>query len=213
MPMAEKTKRIVSPGDEIVLASHNAGKLEELKILLKPLGIGVIGAGEAGLTAPEETETTFEGNAALKARAAAAATGLIALADDSGLEIDALGGAPGVYSARWAGADGDHAPAIARVARELEAADPDGTRRAARFVSVLALCRPDGEALLARGTCEGRIVLPPRGTGGFGYDPIFVPDEQPGGEARTFGEMNAAEKRTLSHRSRAMAKMMPSFGA
>ncbi|WP_031551314.1 RdgB/HAM1 family non-canonical purine NTP pyrophosphatase [Parvularcula oceani] len=186
-------------GDRLVLASHNQGKLAELRALLSPLGISVLSAGEAGLTAPEETGATFEENAALKARAAVGETGLPALADDSGLSVDALGGAPGVYSARWAAADGDHAPAIARVERELGEQDP-----AARFVCVLALAWPDGHVELARGEAAGRLVFPPRGESGFGYDPIFVPE----GEARSFAEMTPGEKRAHSHRSRAMAAMM-----
>ncbi|MBB4659890.1 RdgB/HAM1 family non-canonical purine NTP pyrophosphatase [Parvularcula dongshanensis] len=186
-------------GDRLVLASHNRGKLAELRALLDPLGISVLSAADAGLEAPDETGETFEENAALKARAAVEATGQPALADDSGLSVDALGGAPGVYSARWAAPDGDHSPAIARVEREL--GEQDGT---ARFVCVLALAWPDGHVETARGECHGRLVFPPRGEGGFGYDPIFVPE----GAERTFGEMGPDQKRAFSHRSHAMTAMM-----
>ena len=187
-------------GDRLVLASHNAGKLAELRAMLGPLGIAVTSADEAGLAAPEETETTFEGNAALKARTTCEATGLPALADDSGLAVTALGGAPGVYSARWAAPDGDHAPAIARVLEGLDGADD----RSARFVCVLALAWPDGHVETARGEAPGEIVKAPRGQGGFGYDPIFLP----AGRARTFAELTPEEKREDNHRARAMRTMM-----
>ena len=187
-------------GDRLVLASHNAGKLAELRAMLSPLGIAVMPAAAAGLEAPEETEATFEGNAGLKARAACAAMGLPALADDSGLAVTALGGRPGVHSARWATPDGDHAPAIARVLEGLEGrAD-----RSARFVCVLALAWPDGHVETARGEAPGEIVKAPRGQGGFGYDPIFLPD----GDTRTFAELAPEEKRATGHRARAMAAMM-----
>ena len=187
-------------GDRLVLASHNAGKLAELRAMLAPLGIEVTPASAAGLAAPDETETTFEGNAALKAKAACMATGLPALADDSGLAVTALGGEPGVYSARWAAPDGDHAPAIARVLAGLADADD----RSARFVCVLALAWPDGHVETARGEAPGTITNAPRGVGGFGYDPIFRPD----GETRTFAELTPEEKRADNHRARAMHAMM-----
>ena len=186
-------------GDRLVLASHNAGKLAELRAMLAPLGIEVTPAGEAGLAAPDETEDTFEGNAAIKARAACQATGLPALADDSGLAVAALGGAPGVHSARWAGPDGDHAPAIARVLEGVGGAQD----RSARFVCVLALAWPDGHVEFARGEAPGEIVAM-RGSGGFGYDPIFLPE----GGARTYAELTPEEKRTDNHRARAMRAMM-----
>lgn len=186
-------------GDRLVLASHNAGKLAELRAALSPLGIAVVSAGEAGLDAPEETGTTFEENAILKAKAAAAQTGLPALADDSGLAVDGLGGAPGVYSARWAGPDGDHRPAMARIEEELDGRDP-----AARFVCVLALAWPDGHVETTRGEVAGRVLFPPRGEGGFGYDPIFEPQ----GEDRRFAEMTREEKAGMSHRGRALAALL-----
>lgn len=187
-------------GDRLVLASHNEGKLSELRAMLAPLGIEVIGAGAAGLDAPDETEMTFEGNAALKARAACLSSGLPALADDSGLEVRALGGQPGIYSARWAGPDGDHAPAMARVLEGLAGQE----NRAARFVCVLALAWPDGHIESTRGEAPGVIASALRGEAGFGYDPIFLPE----GETRTFAQMSPAEKRATGHRARAMAAMM-----
>ena len=190
-------------GNQLVLASHNQGKLAELRALVAPLGITVLSAGEAGLSAPEETGTTFEENAALKARVACEEAGLPALADDSGLAVTALGGAPGVYSARWAAADGDHAPAIARIEAEMGGA----ADRSAKFVSVLTLSWPDGHLEAARGECAGRLVFPARGEGGFGYDPIFEPGGQEG-PPRTFGEMTPEGKRAYSHRAKAMAMMM-----
>ena len=193
-------------GDRLVLATHNQGKLSELRALLGPLGVAVTDAGEAGLGAPEETGTTFEANAILKAHAACEATGLPALADDSGLGVDALGGDPGVVSARWAGPDGDHAPAIARVLAGLEGRDD----RRARFVCVLALAWPDGHVETSRGEAPGTIASAPRGQGGFGYDPIFVPD----GETRSFAELTPEEKRADNHRARALAGLMRDvFGA
>ena len=186
-------------GDRLVLASHNEGKLRELRAMLDPFGVGVLSAGEAGLAAPEETGSTFEENASLKARAAVPETGLPALADDSGLMVDALGGQPGIYSARWAAPDGDHAPAIDRVLKGLAGADD----RSARFVCVLALAWPDGHVEFARGEAPGRIAETPRGTNGFGYDPIFVAD----GETRSFAEMTPEEKRAHNHRARAMARL------
>ena len=187
-------------GDRLVLASHNAGKLAELSAMLSPLGVEVMPAGDAGLAAPEETEETFEGNAALKARAACEATGLPALADDSGLAVTKLGGRPGVHSARWAAPDGDHAPAIARVLEGLKGTDD----RSARFVCVLALAWPDGHVETARGEAPGEIASAPRGEGGFGYDPIFKPE----GSDRTFAELTPEEKRATGHRARAMHAMM-----
>ncbi|WP_417490238.1 RdgB/HAM1 family non-canonical purine NTP pyrophosphatase [Maricaulis sp.] len=185
-----------------VLASHNPGKIKELEALLAPRGIVLKGAAGLGLDEPEETETTFEGNAALKARAAWSTTGLTSLSDDSGLSVDALGGAPGVLSARWAGETRDFDAAMRRVHEALLAS---GSRdRTARFVCVVALCREDGEVSHFRGEVEGEIVWPPRGEGGFGYDAIF----QPAGHDRTFAEMTAAEKRAMSHRGRALAALL-----
>ena len=185
-----------------VLASHNAGKIKELESILAPHGIGLKGAAELGLDEPDETELTFEGNAALKARAAWTATGLTCLSDDSGLAVDALGGDPGVLSARWAGPERDFNAAMRRVHDALEARG--STDRAARFVCVVALCREDGTASHYRGEVAGEIVWPPRGDAGFGYDAIFQPD----GADRTFAEMTAAEKRAMSHRGRALAALV-----
>ncbi len=178
-----------------VIASHNAGKIKEIEDLVRPHGVTVSGAAEAGLPEPEETETSYAGNALLKARAAAKTSGAVALADDSGLSVDALGGAPGVHSARWAGSPRDFTKAMARVNAELAGAED----RTARFVCVLALAAPDGTSATYEGEVEGEIVWPPRGEAGFGYDPIFAP----AGQARTFAEMSAAQKRGLSHRARA----------
>lgn len=189
-----------------VLASHNAGKIKELRAILEPRGIALKSAADLALPEPEETESTFQGNAALKARAACEATGLICLADDSGLAVDALDGAPGIYSARWAGEPRDFDRAMQRVHDEL-GGNPD---RTARFVSVIALARPDGSLAHYRGEVTGAIVWPPRGSGGFGYDPVF----QPEGERRTFGEMEPAEKQALSHRARALEAMIAAeFGS
>lgn len=186
-------------GDRLVIASHNPGKVVEIAALLAPHRIEALGAAELGLAEPEETGTTFEANAALKAYAAATAAGLPALADDSGLVVPALGGAPGIYSSRWAGPHKNFAAAMARVHREL--ADKD---RSATFVSVLALAWPDGEEALFRGEVHGALSWPPRGDKGFGYDPIFVPD----GYAVTFGEIEPAEKYRIDHRSRAFARLV-----
>jgi XTP/dITP diphosphohydrolase len=190
----------------LVIATHNAGKLREFEELLRPFDLSLLGAAALGLEEPEETGSTFRGNAILKAQAAARASGLVALADDSGLCVDALDGAPGVYSARWAGATKDFGAAMARVERELEAHAAPPPWRAA-FVSVLALAWPDGAVETFEGRVDGSLVFPPRGTAGFGYDPIFRPDSHD----RTFGEMSSHEKHgipadgslALSHRARA----------
>ena len=193
----------------LVIATHNAGKLREFEELLRPFDLSLLGAAALGLEEPEETGSTFRGNAILKAQAAARASGLVALADDSGLCVDALDGAPGVYSARWAGATKDFGAAMARVERELEAHAAPPPWRAA-FVSVLALAWPEGAVETFEGRVAGCLVFPPRGTAGFGYDPIFRPD----GHDRTFGEMSSHEKHgipldgslALSHRARAFQK-------
>jgi XTP/dITP diphosphohydrolase len=186
----------------LVVASHNSGKVREIGALLAPLGLEAVSAASLGLPEPEETETTFVGNAALKARAAADASGLPALADDSGLEVFALGGDPGVYSARWAGPSKDFRAAMERVWRELQ--EKGATDLSARFVCVLALAQPGGSVEIFEGEARGHIVWPPRGEFGFGYDPIFVPD----GHARTFGEMRHEEKLPLTHRARAFEKFV-----
>jgi XTP/dITP diphosphohydrolase len=197
--------RRLAPGP-LVVASHNRGKAWEIADLLGPYGFDVKSAADLGLPEPEETGLTFEDNAILKARAAADRSGLPALADDSGLAIDALGGEPGIYSARWAGEPRDFSKAMEKVEERLRAARAtrDEDRRA-RFVSALALAMPGGDVETFVGTVEGTIVWPPRGNQGFGYDPIFLPD----GQDRTFGEMSVAEKHGwetgegLSHRARA----------
>jgi XTP/dITP diphosphohydrolase len=186
----------------LVVASHNSGKVREIAALLAPLGVEAVSAASLGLPEPEETEPTFAGNAALKARAAADASGLPALADDSGLEVTALGGAPGVYSARWAGPERDFGAAMRRVRDEmqtLKAAD-----RSARFVCALALAYPRAGVEVFEGEARGVIVWPPRGDKGFGYDPMF----EPAGHARTFGEMSHDEKLPLTHRARAFEKLL-----
>ena len=186
-------------GDRLVIASHNQGKIEEIAVLLAPFGIATISAGALGLPEPEENGDSFEANAALKAAAAAAASGLPALADDSGLVVPALDGAPGMYSARWAGPAKDFRAAMARVQRELGDRD-----RSATFVAVLALAWPDSDLELFRGEAAGRLVWPPRSERGFGYDPIFVPE----GGAETFGEIEPNRKHKISHRARAFAKLV-----
>lgn len=185
-----------------VLASHNAGKIKELTEMMAPLGIQIGDADSHDLPEPEETESTFEGNAALKSEAAFRRTGLVCLADDSGLSVDALNGDPGIYSARWAGEPRDFNRAMETVWTQLTASG--SADRTARFVSVIALTTEQGETHLYRGEVVGEIVWPPRGEGGFGYDPIF----QPEGETRTFAEMTSAEKRQLSHRARALDAML-----
>jgi XTP/dITP diphosphohydrolase len=191
-------------GRRLVVASHNAGKVREINALLAPLGIDAVSAASLGLPEPEETATTFVGNAELKARAAADASGLPALADDSGLEVFGIGGAPGIYSARWAGPNKDFRAAMERVWRELEGkAD-----RSVRFVCVLSLAEPSGAIWSFEGEARGTIVWPPRGEKGFGYDPMFVPD----GETRTFGEMSHDEKLPLTHRARAFEKFLAALG-
>lgn len=186
----------------LVVASHNAGKVREIAALLAPLGVEAVSAASLGLPEPEETETTFAGNAALKARAAAEASGLPALADDSGLEVFALGGDPGVYSARWAGPDKDFALAMARVREAMQA--NNAADRGARFVCALALAQPDGAVEVFEGEARGEIVWPPRGEKGFGYDPMF----QPAGLTTTFAEMSHEEKLPLTHRARAFEKLL-----
>lgn len=205
-----------SKGRRLVVASHNAGKVREIAFLLRPLGFEIVSASDLGLPVPEETGTTFEDNAALKARAAATATGLMALADDSGLCVDALDGAPGVYSADWAGVPRDFDIAMRRVEDELQRVGATAPAlRGARFVTVLALARPEGDICAYSGTVDGEIVWPPRGDRGFGYDPCFLPK----GRSLTFGEMSTEEKQHWrpdqnmnqdeipSHRVRAFANM------
>ncbi len=196
----------IGPGTRLVVATHNKGKLAEFRDLLGPHGIDLVSAGELGLPEPAETGTLYAENAAIKARAATQATGLPAIADDSGLAIDALDGAPGLFTADWAGHPRDFAAAMARVDRELTLRGVATTGAKARFVSALALTFADGTEQIFEGRVFGTLVWPPRGTKGFGYDPMFLPD----GHELTFGEMSAEEKhglppkgQGLSHRARA----------
>jgi XTP/dITP diphosphohydrolase len=192
--------RRLAPGARLVLASHNRGKLREIAELVGPLGVAAISAADLGLPEPDETAPDFAGNARLKALAAAVGAGLPALADDSGFCVAALGGAPGVFSARWAGPSKDFGAAMQRVHDEATgAADPR-----AWFVCALCLAWPDGETASFLGRVEGSLTWPPRGTAGFGYDPIFTP----AGGAQTYGEMPQAEKHATSHRARAMAQLV-----
>jgi XTP/dITP diphosphohydrolase len=195
----------------LVIATHNPGKLAELRELLRPFGVEAVSAAELGLPEPEETGESFADNARIKARAAAAAAGLPAFADDSGLAVDALAGEPGIHSARWAGPDKDFRRAMQRVEDALRARGaqaPD--RRKAHFVSALCVAWPDGHVEAFEARVDGTLVWPPRGDQGFGYDPMFLPD----GHARTFGEMASEEKhglppkgQGLSHRARAFLKL------
>ncbi len=200
----------------IVVASHNAGKIREIAELIGPLGFSAKSAAELGLQEPDETGTTFEENAGIKALASAKASGLPALSDDSGLVIDALDGAPGVYTANWAERDDgsrDFAMAMEKVERALEEREATTAgQRTAHFVSVLCLAWPDGHTEYFRGEVEGTVVWPPRGDKGFGYDPVF----QPKGHDLTFGEMSSDEKHgwrpgepeALSHRARAFKRFV-----
>lgn len=188
------------PGLELVAATHNAGKARELAALLNDR-YHVLNAGVLGLPEPDETESTFMGNALLKARHAADRSGYIALADDSGLSVTALKGAPGIYSARWAGPEKDFGMAMARIERELEALQTQ--EQAAAFTCALAVAWPNGPAVVVEGQVQGRLSFPGRGQLGFGYDPIFIPD----GETQSFAEMDAATKDRLSHRTRAFEQL------
>ncbi|HEY6259610.1 MAG TPA: RdgB/HAM1 family non-canonical purine NTP pyrophosphatase, partial [Xanthobacteraceae bacterium] len=188
--------------------THNPGKLAELRDLLNTFGIKAVSAGELGLPEPEEAGTSFRANARIKAQAAAAAAQRVAFSDDSGLAVDALGGAPGIHSARWAGPDKDFAGAMGRIENELAARGCVGPQqRRAHFVCALCLAWPDRHVEEFEGRVDGTLVWPPRGSAGFGYDPIFLPD----GHARTFGEMTSAEKHGwpggLSHRARAFQQL------
>jgi XTP/dITP diphosphohydrolase len=187
-------------GTRLVVASHNPGKVREINALLAPYGIDAVSAGELGLPEPEETGATFIANAELKALSAARESGLPALADDSGLEVAALDGAPGVYSARWAGETKDFALAMNRVEKELELRDAKTPeQRGANFICALTLATPDGACETFEGKVFGTLVWPPRGNRGFGYDPVFLAH----GEAQTFGEMEPEKKHGQSHRARA----------
>jgi len=197
--------RRLQRGTRLVVASHNSGKVREIRDLVAPYGLSVVAAAELDLPEPEETGTTFQANAALKALAAATRTGLPALSDDSGIEVDVLNGAPGIYSARWAGPAKDFKLAMQWVADEVRERGgwvPPGPR--ANFTAVLCLAWPDGMSEAFEGKVYGHLVWPPRGTRGFGYDPMFVAD----GETSTFGEMEPAAKHAISHRARAFAKFV-----
>lgn len=187
----------------LVIASHNEGKVREFRELLAPFGYDVKSAAELNLPEPEETADTFEGNAELKSRAAASASGLLSLADDSGIAVPALDGAPGIYSARWAGEKKDFNLAMARVAAELHARGVEPVGAAAYFVCVLSLATPHGNVRNIRGEVHGTLTFPARGGRGFGYDPIFVP----AGYNETFGEFDPALKNRMSHRAIAFAKL------
>jgi XTP/dITP diphosphohydrolase len=188
------------PGTRLVAATHNPGKARELSALLRDR-LDVVSAAELGLAEPDEPETTFVGNAIIKARAAADASGLPAIADDSGLCVAALGGAPGVHSARWAGPTRDFAHAMALVEQRLEEGERDD--RAAWFVCALAVAWPHGAIVAVEGRVDGTLGFPPRGDRGFGYDPIFTPL----GGRQTFGEMDPDAKHAISHRARAFAAL------
>jgi XTP/dITP diphosphohydrolase len=206
---------LLSPGP-LVVATHNAGKVREILAMLQPYGIDVKSATELNLPEPEETGATFAENAILKARAAAEASGHVALADDSGLAVDALGDDPGIYSARWAGASKDFSVAMRKVEDKLQAAGATmPEKRRAQFVAVLAVASPEGQVETFEGHVDGTLVWPPRGSNGFGYDPMF----QPEGYSETFGEMDADAKHgrshggdaALSHRARAFEKFALRF--
>lgn len=190
-------------GDTLVIASHNKGKVREIADLLGPYVANFTTAGELGLPEPEETGTSFIANAELKARAAAAA-GYVALADDSGLVVPAIGGDPGIYSARWAGPEKDFALAMRKVEETLAGNSGPESDRRAYFVCALTLAWPDGHVESVEGRCYGTLVWPPRGDRGFGYDPMFQPD----GHAVTFGEMEAAAKHAMSHRADAFRQLV-----
>lgn len=189
-------------GSRLVVASHNLGKVREIADLIAPWNLEAVSVGQLGLPEPDETEVTFEGNALLKARAAARGAGLPALADDSGLCVEALDGAPGIYSARWAGPGKDFSLAMNEVQRRLEASG--SSSRAAWFICALAIAWPDGTEASFLGRIDGQLVWPPRGTSGFGYDPMFIPE----GHSLTFGEMDPSEKHAMSHRARAFRKFV-----
>lgn len=198
--------RRLHKGTRLVAATHNAGKVRELHDLLAPHALDVVSAGQLGLAEPEETGTTFKANAELKARAAAQAAGLPSLADDSGLEVDVLDGAPGIYAARWAGPERDFGRAMRRLADAVRERGgwmqgPGASGPRANFTAVLSLAWPDGTVATFEGKVYGHLVWPPRGDKGFGYDPMFVAD----GQSLTFGEMEPAAKHAISHRARAFA--------
>ena len=192
-------------GSQLVVATHNAGKVREIKALLGPHGIVAVSAGDLGLPEPEETGTTFAANAELKARAAAEASGHAALADDCGLCVDALDGAPGIYSARWAGPTKDFRVAMDAHPRRIAPQGPDHQQGAISSAPCRWRCR-DGEMQTFEGEVHGTLTFPPRGDHGFGYDPIFIAD----GMDQTFGEIDPAQKHAMSHRAKAFEKLLHS---
>jgi XTP/dITP diphosphohydrolase len=205
MTNPESFGRPLKRGDSLVIATHNPGKLWEIQRLLDPYGVKALAAGDLGVPEPEETGSTFEENARLKAELCSSATGRMALADDSGLAVEALDGAPGIYSARWAGEGRDFSRAMERVERELEekgAIAPE--RRRASFVCVLCLANLAGSVQFFEGRVAGHVIWPPRGENGFGYDAMF----QPLGHDVSFGEMDPAAKHAMSHRADAFAKLV-----
>lgn len=196
-------RRFAAP--RLVIASHNAGKVSEIGDLLRPFGVSAVAAGALGLAEPEETGATFAANAEIKALAAAIASGEPALADDSGLSVDALDGEPGIRSARWAGDPRDFGAAMRKVEDRLKAGGAiTPAARRAHFVAALCLAWPDGHVETFEGRVDGTLVWPPRGPRGFGYDPMFVPD----GRSETFGEMDPEEKHAISHRADAFRKLV-----
>ena len=209
--MTTMTRRL-KRADRLVVASHNPGKIVEINDLVRPFGVEAVSAGTLGISEPEETEMTFAGNAQLKALHSARACGLPALSDDSGLEVAALDGAPGIYSARWAGRSKNFAMAMRKVAEELRtrgvwpAPDRPASGPRANFTCALCLAWPDGATQVFEGRVHGELVWPPRGTNGFGYDAMFLPDPDPSIAASlTFGEMTPAAKHAISHRARAFS--------
>lgn len=198
-------ERKLAAGSRLVVATHNRGKLAEIADLVRPFAITTLAAHELAIPEPEETEATFIGNAVLKARHSARLSGLPALADDSGLEVHALGGEPGVYSARWSGPGRDFSVAMERVHALLDAKGAwAGTPPTANFISILCIAWPDGHERSFEGRVDGHLVWPPRGSRGFGYDPMFVAD----GGTETYGEMDPEVKHATSHRARAFAKFV-----
>ena len=206
-PGLRKVRRLRGMIEELIIATHNEGKAKEIAELLEPYVSKFTTAKDLGLDDPEETGTTFEENALIKARATCAATGKVALADDSGLAVNALDGAPGIYSARWAELGDGSGRDFTHAMQKVHSALSDSQDRSAAFVCVLALVYPDGREETFFGTAGGHIVWPPRGKMGFGYDPIFVPHEHD----QTFAEMDGAAKKKLSHRSHAFEKLRSAF--
>ena len=197
--------RRLRSGERLVVASHNDGKVREINDLVRPYGVVAVSAKHLGLDEPEETGSTFAENAILKAVAAAHSSGHLALSDDSGLAVDALDGAPGIYSARWAGPEKDFRLAMRNLEERLQAREATTVeQRKAHFICALCIASPEGEIEVFEGRVDGTLTWPPRGTKGFGYDPVFVPD----GYDITFGEMDPDAKHAISHRATAFAKLM-----